>query len=186
MDDERDELIERVAAELRRPMDVGADFDARLMARVRREARPGSLAGAWAALRQPRPVMVSPVGLLALAAGVATLLLGVAIGAGRWRAVPAPVAALTGPAPVQFVLVVPQARSVALVGDFNDWDVASLPLTRGPAAGVWSVTVPLEPGRYRYTFVIDGTRWMADPLVPAVEDEFGRPNSVITVGEHGT
>jgi cyclomaltodextrinase / maltogenic alpha-amylase / neopullulanase len=81
------------------------------------------------------------------------------------------------------VLVAPTATSVSLVGDFNDWDRSATPLVRSNGDGLWSVTVPLETGRYRYSFLLDGTTWLQDPNgVPAIEDEFGRPNSVVTVG----
>jgi 1,4-alpha-glucan branching enzyme len=53
--------------------------------------------------------------------------------------------------------------------------------------GVWTITIPLAPGRYHYTFVVDGTTWVADPMAPrTLEDDFGRPNSVITVGDATT
>jgi len=43
--------------------------------------------------------------------------------------------------------------------------------------------VPLAPGRYRYAFLVDGSRWLADPAAPrARDDEFGTPSSVVTVG----
>jgi 1,4-alpha-glucan branching enzyme len=84
---------------------------------------------------------------------------------------------------VQFVLVAPEAASVSLVGDFNDWDVSATPLMRGGGDGVWAVTIPLNPGRYRYSFLVDGTTWQRDPQAArTVEDEFGRPNSVLTIG----
>jgi 1,4-alpha-glucan branching enzyme len=69
---------------------------------------------------------------------------------------------------------------VALVGDFNDWNPdATLLVPAGPSA--WTVTIPLRPGRYRYTFVVDGSRWVADPAGAAAPDDFGQPTSVITV-----
>jgi 1,4-alpha-glucan branching enzyme len=69
------------------------------------------------------------------------------------------------------------------VGDFNDWNPAATPLHRA-SDGVWSVTVPLRPGRYRYTFIVDGTRWRRDPAAPpALEDDFGAPTSVITIAQ---
>jgi hypothetical protein len=189
-----EEWAGRIAAELRRDVAFDPLFDARVMAAVRAEPRPGTAAAWWAALTRPRPVMISPLGGLALAAGIAGLVLGAAIAASALRlesgAGPAAGAGAgaAGPVPVQFVLVMPEARSVALVGDFNDWDVRAAPLERaaGGEAGVWTVTVPLEPGRYRYTFVVDGSRWIADPAAPQVEDDFGQPNSVITVGGPGT
>jgi 1,4-alpha-glucan branching enzyme len=70
---------------------------------------------------------------------------------------------------------------VALVGDFNDWDATATPLRS--ASGAWSVAVRLVPGRHSYAFVLDGVRWIADPLAPpAPDDDFGSPGSVVTVG----
>ncbi|HEY7681453.1 MAG TPA: isoamylase early set domain-containing protein [Gemmatimonadales bacterium] len=71
------------------------------------------------------------------------------------------------------------ASRVTLVGDFNDWNRAADPLRRHD--GEWSVTLRLPPGRYRYAFLVDGRRWMADQRSPATEDEFDTPTSVITV-----
>lgn len=80
---------------------------------------------------------------------------------------------------VRFTMAAPQAVDVALIGDFNDWDARANPLRR--QAGEWSVTLRLPPGRYRYAFVLDGRRWVADPGTPQAEDEFGTPTSAITI-----
>jgi hypothetical protein len=75
-----------------------------------------------------------------------------------------------------------QAQRVSLVGDFNGWAVDSTPMQRIDAGPVWSVTVPITPGRHVYAFVIDGERWAADPHAPAAPDaDFGKPGSVILV-----
>jgi 1,4-alpha-glucan branching enzyme len=82
----------------------------------------------------------------------------------------------------QFLLVARGAASVALVGDFNDWDPARTPM-RAAHQGVWTTVVPLTPGRYRYAFLVNGSQWLADPTAPrALDDEFGTPSSVVTVG----
>jgi 1,4-alpha-glucan branching enzyme len=84
---------------------------------------------------------------------------------------------------VEFVLRTSADSTVALVGDFNDWDPSATPL-RPTADSLWSVVVPLRPGRYHYTFVVDGTQWRRDPAAPqAMEDDFGTPTSVITVAQ---
>ena len=84
------------------------------------------------------------------------------------------------PTEVRFTLEIPGSSRVALVGDFNDWNPDATPLApAGPSA--WTVTIPLPPGRYRYTFVVDGSRWVADPAGAAAPDDFGQPTSVITV-----
>ena len=88
---------------------------------------------------------------------------------------------------LQFVLVAPQAASVALVGDFNDWDPARSPMQTAHGAGIWATVVRLAPGRYRYAFLVNGVEWRADPAAPSVhDDEFGTPSSVVTVGGKGS
>jgi 1,4-alpha-glucan branching enzyme len=107
---------------------------------------------------------------------------GATLAGSRFR--PAPDAAVTAASSgVSFVIYAPGAQSVALVGDFNGWDVAATPLFPTGSSGAWVVSVPLPPGRYRYAFLIDGARWLADPGAPrAPDDDFGTPNSVLTVG----
>jgi Carbohydrate-binding module 48 (Isoamylase N-terminal domain) len=85
---------------------------------------------------------------------------------------------------VQFVLVAPKARRVAVVGDFNDWDPAAAPLASD--GGVWSGQVEVPNGRHDYAFVVDGGTWVRDPNAPqAPADEFGAGYSVLVVGEQG-
>jgi hypothetical protein len=45
------------------------------------------------------------------------------------------------------------AKSVQLVGDFNEW--TPQPFQKGKA-GQWSVTIALAPGDYSYNFIVDG------------------------------
>ena len=87
---------------------------------------------------------------------------------------------------VQFGFVAPHASSVALVGDFNDWDPKATPLHAASTGGVWSVEVPIQPGRHLYAFVVDGTVWRPDPAAPkATGEDFGEPNSALTVADPG-
>lgn len=168
-----------------------------------RVERGGAAGAAWRWLSRPRTVHLSPLAGLAAAAGIAIVVLAgsargprdaapanattVAVadsavpGPGARVAGPAPVAESAAPQVVQFVFVAPEARSVALVGDFNDWDTAATPL-RAASGQVWTVEVPLEPGRHRYAFVVDGEEWAADPAAPrAPGADFGAPSSVVTV-----
>jgi 1,4-alpha-glucan branching enzyme len=98
---------------------------------------------------------------------------------------PIPTAAVADHATtIQFVIVAHSAASVALVGDFNDWNTMATPMERVAGNGMWTITVPLAAGRYRYAFLVDGTRWLRDPSAPPMlDDEFGRPGSVLTIGE---
>ena len=162
---------------------------------------------AWRWLRRPRTVRVSPLGgiaALASLAAAATFLLAVRGPAAGGAAADVPlvagvpvaeVAAVAGVAPdsaavgeaaqvVRFVLVAPDAQRVALVGDFNDWQVGATPLRPAASGRMWTVDVPLVPGRHRYAFVVDGESWMPDPTAPrAPGADFGTPSSVVTVAE---
>jgi hypothetical protein len=159
-DDElHDELLRRVVAELRRPVRLDPAVDVRALRAIREDAR-----------RRPQPHRPLWVAGGALAAG---LLLAVAL-----RLSPAD----TGETrQVQIRLAAP-ASSVVVVGDFNDWDPAATPLRPTKEGGVWSVELRLKPGRYNYTFLIDGRRWEGDPSEPRVTtSDFGAPVSVLTV-----
>ncbi|MCC6243752.1 MAG: isoamylase early set domain-containing protein [Gemmatimonadaceae bacterium] len=82
---------------------------------------------------------------------------------------------------VEFDIQLPAAATkVAIVGDFNDWDQTATPMAKRAADGTWSARVPLPPGRHTYAFVIDGERWIVDPLAPQVPgDGYGPANAVV-------
>ena len=162
MFEREDETVERVIQQLRRPVLIDPGLDARVMREIARAPHQK---------RRVRPVWP----LLVAAAVLATLLI-----ARPWNR-----SATSQADALQFVLVAPQAASVTLVGDFNDWDPARSPMQT--AHGVWATVVRLTPGRYRYAFLVNGVEWRADPSAPAAkDDEFGTPSSVVTVGGRGS
>ena len=169
-DPELDALLKAVASELRRP----APSDPWLATRVMVEVRKSAPRRAMEWFFRPRQVPLSPAAGLLWAAAIAGLAFFIR---------PAPSAeSVDG---VQFVLFAPSASTVALVGDFNDWDPSATPLEpSAERSGTWQVALPLAAGRHEYAFVVDGTEWRADPLAPQGSgDEFGTPNSVLTVTE---
>lgn len=85
------------------------------------------------------------------------------------------------PEGVVFTIEAPTAVLVQLAGDFNGW---SPDRTEMEAAGpVWTTTLQLPPGRYRYRYVIDG-EWRSDPNNRTVEPSpFGGEDSVLVLGE---
>jgi hypothetical protein len=102
---------------------------------------------------------------------------------------PAPVAASAAPSHervlVRLVVVHPGARTVQAAGDFNGWNPTETPLEQ-VSNGAWTVTIPLEPGRYEYQFVVDGEQWIADPFaVEQNDDGFGSRNAVLDVRPAG-
>ncbi len=56
-----------------------------------------------------------------------------------------------------------EAKSVSVVGDFNNWNMFGTPLSK--VAGGWSCRLDLLPGRYLYKYIIDDA-WTADPRTP--------------------
>jgi hypothetical protein len=76
---------------------------------------------------------------------------------------------------VRFRLEVPDAQSVQLAGSFTNWE-ARFELHE-VAPGVWTGVLPVPIGVHEYAFLIDGTRWLADPYAPQVSDGFGGMNS---------
>jgi hypothetical protein len=195
-----DAVIERIARAARRPVGSSAQARARVMGAVRMEPLPRPANRGWGRLAYPRTLSVSPLAGLALAAGLVGV--GVVTGLLVQPRAEAPVAAAAPTPPaaapqslptrpvmnaddsrVTFVLVAPHASAVAVVGDFNGWDASATPMERTPTGGTWSVTVPLNPGRHIYSFVVDGSSWVPDPAAPlAPDDGFGGSNSVVLVG----
>jgi 1,4-alpha-glucan branching enzyme len=113
---------------------------------------------------------------VALAAGVAAVLLM------PWSD--------TGPTPgvaqgiANFVGHFPGARSVEVVGSFNDWSRGMLHLSDDAHNGIWHAEAVLPAGQHEYMFVVDGDRWVSDPLAGRyVDDGFGagQQNSLLFV-----
>jgi 1,4-alpha-glucan branching enzyme len=93
----------------------------------------------------------------------------------------APVVASAGAQQVRFSLVAPSAVRVTLVGDFNGWNPAGLPMRRSASGDTWEVEVGLAPGRYTYAFVVDGHLARDPSAAQAAHDDFGAPSSVLLV-----
>ena len=55
---------------------------------------------------------------------------------------------------MNFICNAPTAQSVALVGDFNQWNSSAHPMKKMPD-GAWLLTVELKHGHHRYAFLVD-------------------------------
>ena len=161
---DEEDIVERVIRELRRPASIDRALDARVMSEI---ARPETGLVARRPFARVWPWLAAAAVLTAVV-------------------IARPWSRGTRPDAFQFVLVAPQAASVALVGDFNDWDPTCAPM-RAARGGLWATVIPLAPGRYRYAFLVNGVEWRADPGAPAArDDEFGTPSSVVTVAGRGS
>ena len=173
------EQWERMVAAFRREAPLGSApswLEQRVMAEIAALPARGPLRRAFDWLTRPASVRLSPLaGALAAAALVVALL---------WRP--------TGPEPllpraepvvyVQFVLEAPDASSVAVAGDFSDWEPA-FSLEDPDGDGVWTARVPVRPGVHAYMFLVDETSWRTDPNAGRYQDDgFGNRNALLAVG----
>ncbi len=155
----------------------------RVMAEIRKAPQPELETTMRRALRWlGRPLAVTvrlrPVWTLALAAGLTGILL---FSTGRGDGSPQPGVA-EGVA--NFVGHFPGARSVEVVGSFNDWSRGMLHLNDDDGDGIWHGAAVLPAGQHEYMFVVDGERWVPDPLAGRyVDDGFGsgQQNSLLIV-----
>lgn len=187
------EILSIVRAES--PAEVPADLASRVMesigseAPARAEGRPAETVSAEAGeearpgwrtavewLVRPRTIRVSP---LAGALATAALVLVFVLAGGLGEAPQGPPEAAR--VYVQFSVEAPEARSVAVAGDFTGWTPRQV-LQDVDGDGVWTGRVPLQPGVHEYMYVIDGERWVTDPRAERyVDDGFGNRNAVLAV-----
>jgi len=74
------------------------------------------------------------------------------------------------------------ANQINLAGEFNNWDIESIPLKR-QKGGEFSASVDLKQGReYEFKYVIDGKEWINEPEADMfVTNVFLSENSVVVV-----
>ena len=81
----------------------------------------------------------------------------------------------------QFIFHAPEATSVKIVGNFNNWIPAESSNMERKENGTWIKNFFLEPGRYQYRFIVDG-KWVEDNNNSKfVNNAFGGKNSVIEI-----
>lgn len=160
------------------PREAPPDFTAAVMRRLPQRAPTVS---EWVRefLFQSRTLRWNMATAMAgLAVVVATLLFTQLRDGGR----PAlPVEAARSAVTVRLSFYAPQAQQVAVAGDFNKWTIGSDLMDRRNG-GLWTIDLTLQPGRYSYMFVLDGTTWVADPGADSFQDDgFGSRNAVMRI-----
>lgn len=75
----------------------------------------------------------------------------------------------------------PEAKTVALVGDFNNWNVAE-GIEMKKQKGEFKAVVELESGKeYQFRYLIDGQSWVNDWAADDyISTPFGVDNSVVS------
>ena len=80
--------------------------------------------------------------------------------------------------PINFYCAAPRARSVELVGDFNQWRPA--PMQRS-VDGWWRAQVQLGHGHHQYRFLVDGQPRLDPHAAGLARDEHDEHVSLIAV-----
>lgn len=126
-------------------------------------------------LRFPRPITL-------LAAALALIVLGLSGRLLRPQAGPMPLAERASSPTHRFVLYDPSAAQVEIAGSFTEWQKVELePLLK---SGYWEINLAIPPGDHSYTYILDGSRKVADPTAPVREfDDFGGQNSILVGGQ---
>ena len=197
-DHEFDPFIDDIAGELKRPVRFDSSFESRVMASLDPSVVPvenGRTKRSTPWLLRPRPFYLSPLAGLAVAAGLVAIItmsvlrtqpnsqLAVGDASQPEIVLPGPfvpVAAVPTLSAAPFTYIDRNAKSVAVVGSFNDWDASANVLTL-TSDSVWSTNILLAPGRYEYQLVVDG-KWIQDPAAQrSANSDFGAANSVMNV-----
>ena len=82
--------------------------------------------------------------------------------------------------PVNFFCLAPEAKLVAVVGDFNDWRPNLHPMQR-QADGSWQLQIPLHHGHHHYTFLVDGQPVLDPRAMGVARNEKNERVSLIAV-----
>ena len=85
---------------------------------------------------------------------------------------------------IQFRFYRPGAGAVNVVGTFNAWNRAGLPM-RPLGNGWWAAQALLEAGEYQFRYLVDGEEWFTDYAANGVENTKHGLNSVLIIPERG-
>jgi hypothetical protein len=162
--------------------EIPSDFSASVMKGVRSRKMPWWYrVYRWA--RSPHTVTITPFRTAPAAVLlIACLISTVYLFQGGARLLPSRSRLVEG-INVTFTLKMPGAKSVDVVGSFNDWNPRGCEMHRTDDNATWSVVTKLPAGRYEYAFLVDGTKIVSDPGGGLYQDDgFGNRNNVLVVG----
>lgn len=82
----------------------------------------------------------------------------------------------------QFSYYGPEAKSVRVGGNFNEWNPSDEFLMERDEYGMWTKNIFLKPGTYQYKFIVDG-EWVEDQSNSNyINNAYGGNNSVLEIG----
>ena len=82
--------------------------------------------------------------------------------------------------PTNFFCAAPEAQSVAVVGDFNDWRPHVHPMQQ-QADGSWHLQIALNHGHHHYAFLVDGKPVLDPRAMGVARNEKNERVSLIAV-----
>ena len=89
---------------------------------------------------------------------------------------------------VHFAVWAPNAQSVSVIGEFNDWDEEANPMTKAGPIGVYEVFVPGAKIGQLYKFFIVGAHgeklYKADPYANAAEMRPGTASKIVDITDY--
>ena len=145
--------------------------------------RPSWIRRVWLWSQAPRSITFTPVRWVP---AIATLLIAIVLGVvflSDQRAPESPVSR-QNLLPIVFNLPGAEARSVSVIGTFNQWNPKGYEMQWDNERKAWSLVVWLPEGRHEYNFLIDGNRVLPDPdSLLKQDDGFGHQNSVLILRE---
>ncbi|TYP95273.1 Glycogen recognition site of AMP-activated protein kinase [Fodinibius salinus] len=81
---------------------------------------------------------------------------------------------------MRFMYVDEEAKSIAVAGDFSDWEPIEMSKQVINGKTIWTGLVSMSRGKHNYMFVKNGDKWVTDPLATVQhEDGFGNKNAVV-------
>jgi chromosome partitioning protein len=76
----------------------------------------------------------------------------------------------------------PEALSVKIGGDFNNWNTSDAFLMERDEQGMWTKHISFRPGTYQYKFYVDG-EWIEDHNnSKSIANAYGGHNSILKIG----
>jgi len=81
---------------------------------------------------------------------------------------------------LNFICNAPQAKSVSVVGDFNQWNPTSHMMKQMPDK-TWLLNIELKHGHHRYAFLVDGVLTLDPKAQGITRNDKGERVSLVPV-----
>jgi 1,4-alpha-glucan branching enzyme len=81
---------------------------------------------------------------------------------------------------LNFICNAPQAKSVSVVGDFNQWNPAAHAMKQMPDK-TWLLNIELKHGHHRYAFLVDGALTLDPKAQGITRNDKGERVSLVPV-----